>query len=571
VAEKNPDPVHNPAKGPRRHDLDALRAIAMLLGICLHAMMPYTGEAWVIMDNHASRFFFYLVGFIHGFRMQLFFLVSGFFTAMLASRGGPAGMLKNRAARILLPLGICVFTLIPLTKGGDILALSSTASHPQEPLFRAIKEGDIDRVGKLLDSGPGNLLETRDLRLKISPLGWAVLWESESLTRYLLELGARPNEDGSEGFPPLSIAALLGRLDLMRLLANYGGDPFAAAQTGVSPWKAAHLEAGQTRVLIWLARGEAPEDLAVLEKGRQEVRDHLRLLEANHPGGASLREQPDMPKTMDGLPAWVQDYFAWLASDQSAVKIGSLRINLLQDNFFGHLWFLFFLWWLCLVYAGLGWLGLAPGSGTVGNIRLLYPGLVLAMFISFVFQGFMSLDYFPGTIQARVGADLSVGLIPKPHVFLYYAVFFFFGCWYHGLRDGDCRLGRCWRAAIPIAALVLFPLIFATEGQRLTNSALQTLYTWLMVLGSIGFAHWLFRKESRAFRYVADASYWLYLIHLPLVILLEWQLYFLPMPAFLKVILILAVTVPTLLYSYQVLVRHTVIGRILNGKNPNRA
>ena len=114
----------------RRHDLDALRAGAMLLGVCLHAMMAYSGIAWIVMDNRQNHIFQLVIELIHGFRMPLFFLISGFFTAMLACRQGSGGMLKNRAARILIPFVISVVTIIPLEKVVGIFALTANASHP---------------------------------------------------------------------------------------------------------------------------------------------------------------------------------------------------------------------------------------------------------------------------------------------------------------------------------------------------------------------------------------------------------------------------------------------------------
>jgi len=43
------------------------------------------------------------------------------------------------------------------------------------------------------------------------------------------------------------------------------------------------------------------------------------------------------------------------------------------------------------------------------------------------------------------------------------------------------------------------------------------------------------------------------------------------LPALVKAALVLGVAVPVLLASYALVVRHTVIGRILNGRNPPRA
>ena len=45
-----------------------------------------------------------MFNYIHGFRMQLFFLISGFFTAMLWRKQGLRNLLKHRAKRILVPL-----------------------------------------------------------------------------------------------------------------------------------------------------------------------------------------------------------------------------------------------------------------------------------------------------------------------------------------------------------------------------------------------------------------------------------------------------------------------------------
>ena len=79
------------ANKKRYHDLDALRGFAMLLGIVIHGLMsfmpiPLPGFPQDINQN--PEVFGYVFNFIHGFRMQLFFLISGFFTAMLWRKQG---------------------------------------------------------------------------------------------------------------------------------------------------------------------------------------------------------------------------------------------------------------------------------------------------------------------------------------------------------------------------------------------------------------------------------------------------------------------------------------------------
>ncbi len=72
----------------RRSDLDALRAGAMLLGIVLHASLSFFPSYWMVTDRQQNSVFGVVFSAIHGFRMPLFFVMSGFFSAMLLHRRG---------------------------------------------------------------------------------------------------------------------------------------------------------------------------------------------------------------------------------------------------------------------------------------------------------------------------------------------------------------------------------------------------------------------------------------------------------------------------------------------------
>ncbi|MEO8655997.1 MAG: acyltransferase family protein, partial [Ramlibacter sp.] len=97
-----PAPV---AAGQRLHALDSLRASAMLLGIVLHAAASLTlfPLPWPAHDVSRSAGFDALLGFIHGFRMQVFFFLAGFFGHLLWRRLGTRGFLLQRAKRIGVP------------------------------------------------------------------------------------------------------------------------------------------------------------------------------------------------------------------------------------------------------------------------------------------------------------------------------------------------------------------------------------------------------------------------------------------------------------------------------------
>ncbi len=91
----------------RYHGLDALRALAMGLGIVLHAALPYVpnmpAEIWPTDDN-SSSLIAWIFHFIHIWRMPLFFMLSGFFASLLTERNSWRYWWKNRLLRILLPL-----------------------------------------------------------------------------------------------------------------------------------------------------------------------------------------------------------------------------------------------------------------------------------------------------------------------------------------------------------------------------------------------------------------------------------------------------------------------------------
>ena len=107
-----------PHKTERIHSLDSLRAIMMLLGLVIHSAITYGvidyGYAWSLKDpNTTSLSNDFIVSFIHAFRMQIFFLVAGFFGAMLFYERKPLRMVRNRTARIIFPFIVFVVLLWP--------------------------------------------------------------------------------------------------------------------------------------------------------------------------------------------------------------------------------------------------------------------------------------------------------------------------------------------------------------------------------------------------------------------------------------------------------------------------
>lgn len=122
--------------------LDGARAFAATLVLTLHCLVSFieTPIGWAIQDRsrHIGADFALWTG--RAFVMPAFFLLSGFFSRLIVERGGVRGFLRQRAARVLLPLAI---TIVPISMAMNALwdrgrALAGRAAvGAQVPVLRA--------------------------------------------------------------------------------------------------------------------------------------------------------------------------------------------------------------------------------------------------------------------------------------------------------------------------------------------------------------------------------------------------------------------------------------------------
>ena len=215
-----------------------------------------------------------------------------------------------------------------------------------------------------------------------------------------------------------------------------------------------------------------------------------------------------------------------------------------------HLWFL----WVLLILAAA--FIMAARSG----LRFGHPLWWLAVPGALIPQLLM--------VEPIFGPDTSDGIIPDPGVLLYYAMFFSFGAFFWTLR---MTIRRWWAALLPLALGPVFMpglvVLFEVPGTvgHVTASALQVAYAWLMAFGMIGLFRWIASRERAWVRYASDASYWIYLWHLPLVLagqalMVDWDT-----NPHLKFLLICTSVTGVLLVVYQLGVRYTPVGSLLNG------
>ncbi|MGD9811094.1 MAG: acyltransferase family protein [Sphingobium sp.] len=107
--------MHSSRSANREHHWDALRALLMLLGLPYHVALTYrTGEVWIVNAHEGVPLMAGFAAFIHLFRMPAFFVIAGYFSALLLSRRPAGDWLRGRMRRLAIPLFVALLTLNPL-------------------------------------------------------------------------------------------------------------------------------------------------------------------------------------------------------------------------------------------------------------------------------------------------------------------------------------------------------------------------------------------------------------------------------------------------------------------------
>lgn len=516
----------------------------MLLGIALHAALAYTGLGWIVSDDRTSPALALLVPATHGFRMPLFFLLSGFFTAMLWKQRGLKGMLSNRGKHILLPLLLSCITILPAMLGSILWAISHQAQSAQLPtttnIWSAAATGDIGLVRTLGQDEA--LLNAQDATYGVTPLGWAAVTGKTEAAKTLLELGADPNALYRDHNAPLLTACFFGRTELARILIDHGANPSLADPSGERMRGSMRADRQTTEFIAGLVKVAINFD--DVRAGRDQIATFLKA-DALAPSGTAKART---------LPPWLR--------------------KLMVEPFFHHLWFLWFLWWLVGGFAIVVLLvQRLPTIPLPARLFSLPWCLLWLVPITMLPQALMhQRGQSPG-----FGPDTSAGLIPMPHVLLYYAIFFGYGALAHASRGFYAKVGARWYITLPLGLIVLpiglrlggehaESIIANPTARHAASAASQAAYALLMTFGVIGLFETFASKHRSWVRYVSDSSYWLYLVHLPLVIVGQALLIALPLPAAAKFSLLTLSVTATLLLCYQLLVRHTRLGLLLGGK-----
>ncbi|MDO5286467.1 MAG: acyltransferase family protein [Actinomycetia bacterium] len=170
----------------------------------------------------------------------------------------------------------------------------------------------------------------------------------------------------------------------------------------------------------------------------------------------------------------------------------------------------------------------------------------------------------------------SATIRPELPQYLAFGGAFLAGWLLYGRPERLQRISRGW-AGYTAAALAWTVAWFAMIGTGFSERRIPMPDVLTGVFGALGVYLWVYASlalavrflsgESRTTRYLADSSYWLYLMHLVVITGIGLLQVDLPWPWWVKISLSCGGTVALLLGTYELWVRHTWLGRWLNGRS----
>lgn len=235
-----------------------------------------------------------------------------------------------------------------------------------------------------------------------------------------------------------------------------------------------------------------------------------------------------------------------------------------------HLWFIWILMGIsfatALVYRPLSRMPFVAKIGAiVASITASWFGFVLLAAPLVMF----GLGYDSGMVEPRQS------FLPPLAEWANYALFFAVGLsvFHHQARLFDTLQRRwIWNAAGGFVCMAIAVGLVVTQQPRLWSSFAACCVTWLWSLALIGMSLRHMSKTSPVLGYLADSSYFVYLIHMFLTIAFGLLLFKVNLPGPLKLLIVIVATTCFALLAYQLFVRHTAVGELLNGKrHPRKA
>jgi peptidoglycan/LPS O-acetylase OafA/YrhL len=183
-------------------------------------------------------------------------------------------------------------------------------------------------------------------------------------------------------------------------------------------------------------------------------------------------------------------------------------------------------------------------------------------------------------IKPTLVAHVHATFVPEPLRVVYFGYFFLVGTWLGRYRSQLGRLIPCSNYYL----VLLIPVSLALQqlmrgqpaggggnGHPMLVAVSCALLAWLSIFGYLGLFLRFCQQRRAGLRYLADASYWIYLSHLPVVMLAQVALARVPGWPVAKFLAVTGIALLLGVASYQWLVRPTFIGAILGEPRRKRS
>jgi glucans biosynthesis protein C len=247
-----------------------------------------------------------------------------------------------------------------------------------------------------------------------------------------------------------------------------------------------------------------------------------------------------------------------------------------------HLWFLYYLMLIYVLFVGLRHVT-AERLDRSGNFRRGIDGILRTLIDRRLAPVVLSLPVaFAGAFEPswNAGAGMPTpdrSLIPELIPIVGYGAVFATGWIFRRSSDllqlVTARVkSSLWLTLVSLLSTSVLATVLGTQPNllpglmRFLTAIAATSLMWYFNLALIGYALKRFAAPSPTTRYVADASYWIYIAHLPVVCALQVLVAHWPLHWTIKYPFIVTVAFVLLFASYHLLVRYSFIGAVLNGR-----
>lgn len=240
-----------------------------------------------------------------------------------------------------------------------------------------------------------------------------------------------------------------------------------------------------------------------------------------------------------------------------------------------HLWFLYYLMFiLAIALALLGlWRTLSGSARTriaaaMGGINAAGLPIICLLGLS---VGWLAIAHYSGRING------GITFFPYWRSILYFGVCFGAGwaLWYR--QEALATLERRAWPYLGLASLCFVTALaaFFVQGDRGTPTftllhpvlaLMNGLSVAFYIAGFTGLFSRLFSDFNPRIRYLSDSAYWVYILHQPALLLFAMPMYGWNAPAGIKFLIVCTATTALCLWTYDLFVRDTRLGVLLNGR-----